>query len=126
MTISGSDWLVIIAGIAAIGLVNWYFLIGARPSEARVIASGLDQVIIVDGGYSPAAISAKAGQKLRLVFDRRDRGACSDEVVFPDFGVRRFLPTGAKTIIELTPEKAGRYEFTCGMSMHRGVIIAEA
>jgi plastocyanin domain-containing protein len=47
-------------------------------------------------------------------------------VVFPDFGIRRFIPTGKKTTIELTAAKPGRYEFTCGMSMHRGALIAEA
>jgi plastocyanin domain-containing protein len=79
----------------------------------------------VDGGYSPAVVKVKAGQPVRLVFDRRDSGSCSEEIVFPDFGVRKFLPSGAKTAVEVTPPRAGRYEFTCGMSMLRGAIVAE-
>jgi plastocyanin domain-containing protein len=59
------------------------------------------------------------------VFDRKDSSSCSEEVVFPDFGVRKFLPTGEKTTIEITPPKPGRYEFMCGMSMLRGTLIAE-
>jgi len=27
---SGTDWLVIVAGVAAIGWVNWYFFIASR------------------------------------------------------------------------------------------------
>jgi plastocyanin domain-containing protein len=79
----------------------------------------------VDGGYSPAVVRVKAGRPVRLVFDRKDSGSCSDEVVFPEFGVRRFLPTGKKTVVEVTPPKAGRYDFTCGMSMLRGALVAE-
>jgi hypothetical protein len=31
---SGTAWLVIIAGIAAIGWVNWYFFLASRRSRA--------------------------------------------------------------------------------------------
>ena len=122
MHVSGNEWLVLFAGATAILLVNWYFFVAGRTPT---LAAAAEQVILVDGGYSPAMLKVKVGKPVRLVFDRRDKGACSDEVVFPDFGVRRFLPTGEKTTIEITPPKAGRYDFTCGMSMHRGAIIAE-
>src|SRR5215213_6675462 len=117
--------LIILGGVAAIVWVNWYFFFAGRRANAAPVASG-EQVIIVNGGYSPATVKVKAGKAVRLVFDRRDTGACSDEVVFPDFGIRRFIPTGQKTTIEITPAQPGRYEFTCGMSMHRGAIVAEA
>ena len=122
---SGSTWLVILGGIAAIAWVNWYFFVAGKSAAAPAVA-GAEQTIIVDGGYSPSVVRVKAGRPVRLVFDRRDKGACSDEVVFPDFSVRRFTPTGVKTTIEVTPPKEGRYEFTCGMGMHRGALVAEA
>ena len=131
MTIGGTDWLVILAGIAAIGWVNWYFFVAGRtPALAAApatSASGVgvqEQVITVDGGYSPAVVRVSAGRPVRLIFDRRDSGSCSEEVVFPDFGIRRFLPTGERTAVEFTPPAPGRYEFTCGMSMLRGAIVA--
>jgi plastocyanin domain-containing protein len=132
--ISGMDWLVIFAGLAAIGWVNWYFFFAGRaPALAAVSAAtgtragsgAQEQVITVDGGYSPAVVRVKAGRPVRLVFDRKDSGSCSEEVVFPDFGLRKFLPTGEKTVVEVTPPKAGRYDFTCGMSMLRGALVAE-
>ena len=130
MMIRGIDGIVIAAGAAAIGWVNWYFFVAGRSPAPVVTAptSGAgpqEQVVTVDGGYSPAVLRVKAGRPVRLVFDRRDTGSCSEEVVFPDFGIRRFLPTGQKTVIEVTPPKAGRYEFTCGMSMLRGALVAE-
>ena len=116
------EWVVIGTGLAAIAWVNWYFFLAGRTPAS---VQGSEVVITVDGGYSPSTIRAKAGAPLRVVFDRRDTASCSDEIVFPDFGVRRFLPTGEKTTIEITPEKPGRYEFMCGMSMHRGTLIAD-
>lgn len=119
---NATDWAAIAGGLAGIALVNWYFF-GAGRQAATV--TGSEVLIVVDGGYAPATIRAQAGRPLRLVFDRQDNASCSDEVVFPDFGIRRFIPTGEKTTIEITPPRAGRYDFTCGMSMHRGAVIAE-
>ena len=117
-----TEWIVLAAGLAAIAWVNWYFFLAGR---APASVQGSEVVITVDGGYSPATIRAKAGAPLKVVFDRKDTASCSDEIVFPDFGVRKFLPTGEKTTIEITPPKPGRYDFMCGMSMHRGTLIAD-
>lgn len=128
-----TDWIAVLAGLAAIAWVNWYFLFAARSASGaaatiplpRSEGQAADVTITVDGGYSPSAIRVRSGQTVRLVFHRIDTASCSDEVVFPDFGVRRFLPTGDRTTIEITPPAPGRYPFTCGMSMHRGVLVAE-
>jgi plastocyanin domain-containing protein len=126
--LNATQWLVIFAGVAAIASVNWYFFIAGRSAAttATVTPRGTqEQVITVDGGYTPSVVRVRAGQPVKLVFDRRDTGSCSDEVVLSDFGVRRFLPTGKRTVIEVTPDHAGRYEFTCGMGMLHGALIAE-
>ena len=36
-----------------------------------------------------------------------------------------YLPAGERTAIELTPPAPGTYEFTCGMGMLRGRLVAE-
>ncbi len=116
-----TDWLVVAGGAAAIVWVNWYFFIAQRAS-----VTARDEVtIIVKGGYDPAVIRVKSGEPVKLVFDRQESSGCSEEVVFPDFGVRKFLPAFQKTAIELTAPKPGRYGFTCGMSMLHGSLIAE-
>ena len=122
---TGVEWGVVVGAIALIGWVNWYFFIAGR-SRALVAASAADEVVIVvDGGYSPSTVRVKAGRPSRLIFDRRDDSSCSEEVVIPAFNVRRYLPTGERTTIEITPQAAGRYPFTCGMAMLRGTIIAD-
>src|SRR5215203_365975 len=121
-----TDWIVIAAGLGAIAWVNWYFFAARRPVIVAGVAGGLQEVTVaVRGGYEPATIRVKAGTPVRLVFDRQESSGCSEEVVFGDFGIRRFLPAFQKTPIELTTATPGTYEFTCGMSMLRGRIIAE-
>jgi plastocyanin domain-containing protein len=123
-----ADWIVIAAGLAAIAWVNWYFFFASRGVAVAAPALGgapSEVVITVDGGYSPALVRVKAGRPVRLVFDRKDTSSCSEEVVFPDFGIRKFLPTGERTPIVITPKAPGRYEFMCGMSMLHGAVVAE-
>jgi plastocyanin domain-containing protein len=123
-----ADWIVIAGGVAAIAWVNWYFFIAQRSAvrAAAVDPGSVPEVsIIVKGGYDPAVIRVKAGQPVRLVFDRQETSSCSEEIVFPDFGVKKFLPAFEKTTVEVTPPSAGRYGFTCGMSMLHGSLIAE-
>ncbi|MDB4884310.1 MAG: hypothetical protein JWL95_3076 [Gemmatimonadetes bacterium] len=127
---STMDWLVTTLAVAAIGWVNWYFFVAGRrvaPATDGAAANGPSEVrITVRGGYDPSTIRVRAGKPVRLVFDRQETSGCSEEVVFPAFGIRTFLPTGKPTTIEITPPSPGRYEFMCGMSMLRGAIVAEA
>ena len=67
----------------------------------------------------------RAGQPVRLDFHRTETSGCTEEVVIPDFGIRTFLKPFATTSVEFTPERPGSYEFTCGMGMVRGRIIAD-
>ncbi len=121
------DWLVVGSGLALILLINWYFFFSAEGAASVSTGSmGVAVVpIVVQGGYSPATVRVPRGAPVRLVFDRREESSCSEEVVFPDFGIRRFLPAHEKTTVELTPGTAGRFPFTCGMSMLRGTLVVE-
>lgn len=124
---STSQLLVLIGGLAAILWVNWYFFLARRSAAvAGVSDRGIQQsTIVVKGGYSPAEIKVRRGLPVRLVFDRQETAGCSEEIVFPAFGIRKFLPAHQKTSVEFTPDHAGTFEFTCGMSMLRGKLVVE-
>lgn len=125
---SGSEWAVVAAGLAALAWVNWYFfLAGSGPvAVASVGVRGVQEHrVVVRGGYQPAQVQVRAGVPVRLVFDRQEDSSCSEEVVLPEFGVRRFLPAHTETPIEFTPQRPGRFEFTCGMGMLRGAVVVE-
>lgn len=119
--------LILVAGIAAILLVYWYFFMAPKAAvAARASANGSQEVrITVEGGYSPSVIRVKQGTPVRLVFDRKEKSPCSDEVVISEFGIRRFLKPFEQTVVEFTPTKPGSYDFTCGMSMLRGQVEVE-
>ena len=122
-----SQLLVLLGGIIAILAVNWYFFVAGRSAAVAVAGTrGIQEAaIIVLGGYEPAVIKVRAGQPVRLTFDRQETSSCSEEIVFPDFGIRKFLPAHQKTTLEFTPARPGTYDFTCGMSMLRGKLIVE-
>lgn len=124
---SGLELLVLGGALGGIAWVNWFFFLARRATGTAVAsASGMQEVAIaVQGGYEPAVIKVKRGQPVRLIFDRQETSGCSEEVVFPQFGIKRFLPAFEKTAVEFTPETSGAYEFTCGMSMLRGKLIVE-
>jgi plastocyanin domain-containing protein len=120
------DALVILVAVAAIVLVNWYFLFSRRaaPATAAVVADGIQEATVrVEGGYVPAVVEVAAGRRVRLTFDRRETNPCSEELVLPAFNIRRELPAFAQTVVEFTPHTPGRYEFTCGMGMLHGAIV---
>lgn len=127
MVLSVTDALVVLLGLAAIVWVNWYFLFAGRRRAQVAQASGGTQVVNIQvlGGYDPSTVRVRPGLPVRLVFERRESAGCSEEVVLPDLGIRRFLPPFERTTVELTPQKPGSYEFTCGMGMLRGRLIVE-
>lgn len=124
---SADQMLVLAAGIAAILWINWYFFVAGRGDGVRAGNSGGVQTVevLVEGGYEPAVIRATAGTPLRLAFNRQETSSCSEEVVIPEFGVRRFLPAFETTEVEIVPVDPGEYEFTCGMGMLRGRLVVE-
>lgn len=118
---------VLIGGILLIGFVIWYFFAPRKGTTVDVGHSGVQEIsIMVKGGYSPDVVIVKPGIPVRLNFYRDETAACSEQVVFSDFGIVRDLPAFQHTTIEFTAEKPGEYTFTCGMNMMRGKLVAHA
>ena len=123
-----TNLMILLGGLAAILFVIWWFLVVPRRRTAApgvAAAPGSEIVIAVRGGYDPAVVRVPAGAPVRLVFDRQEDSSCSEEVVIPDLGVRKFLPAFARTTVGITAPAPGTYEITCGMGMLHGRLIAE-
>lgn len=114
--------LVSLGGLFGIGWLLWFFFAASRRASMSATSAGGIQVVTisVDGGYAPSVVELRVGVPTRLRFARKDSGTCTEEVQLPDFGIRRFLPSGAVTDIEFTPKEPGSFEFSCGMGMIRG------
>ena len=122
---SAMQIIVVLGALAAIAWVNWYFFVAEpRPRAASVETGGTQKVTItVHGGYEPAAVRVRRGVPVQITFDRQEESGCTEEVVFPDFGVKRFLPAFERTTVELTPQQSGTFPFACGMGMLHGRLI---
>jgi plastocyanin domain-containing protein len=94
-----------------------------RRSKAPATGATRETLVRVRGGYHPSVIHAPAGIPVRLVFLREETAACSEQVVFPDFGKSAMLPPGRKVNVSLSACPPGTYEFTCAMGILRGCLV---
>ncbi len=122
-----AELIVTLAGLALAAFVLWYFFFSPRPMATAVSsAGGVQEVTItVKGGYSPDNIEVERGRLVQLSFYRDEENSCSEELLMPDFSVRRDLPAFKTTLVELLPQQAGSYVFTCGMGMLRGTLVVK-
>lgn len=122
-----ADVLVLVIGLGLIAGIAWFFW-GPRTggTRAALASSGYQEaMVLVKGGYTPDMIVVQHGKPVRLTFRREETAACSEMVVFGDFGKSAKLPTGQSVPVEIVPERPGEYEFACQMGMIRGKLIVE-
>ena len=118
----------VVVVIAAAGLSAglWRFFFGAKDASRAELRGGVQEVTVtVKGGYSPDIIEVERGKPVQLSFYRDEENSCSEELLMPDFSIRRDLPAFKTTLVELLPEKAGTFTFTCGMGMLRGSLVVK-
>jgi Cu+-exporting ATPase len=116
-----SDRVAALAAGLALLVFLYVFFFGKQRAPAQPPPTGPQEItIVVAGGYKPDGIVAKKGMPLKLIFDRRESNPCTDEIVFPEFAIRRPLAANAKTVIEVTPAREGEFPFSCGMNMLHG------
>ena len=123
-----TEIIVLVSGVLLVGFVVWFFFLSERErGRAESDAAGVQRIkVTVKGGYTPDVIVLKKGVPAELSFYRDEVSSCSEEVVLPDFGLSRRLPAFETTTVRLTPERAGEFTITCGMSMLHGKLVVEA
>jgi len=120
--------LVTATGLILIGAIVWFFwLKRAVGTRAALTSSGYQEatILVKDGVYTPDTIVVDHGKPVRLTFRREEATACSETVVFDDFGKSAQLPQGELVPVELMPDEPGRFGFACQMGMYRGTLIVE-
>lgn len=110
--------LVTIAGVISIGGIYWFFF--GKKEEATLIGDTL--TIIVDGGYKPDSIRIHKDKPVQLTVIRRDKNSCLEEIIFPDYKIKEFLPLNTPVSITLSPPHLNKSDFHCGMNMYHGKI----
>ena len=122
-----SDAWAILGGLLAIAAIAWFFWGPRRGGVRATTTQGgyQEAMILVKGGYTPSVVVVQHGRPVRLNFRREETTACSEMVLFGDFGKSAHLPQGQLVPIEFVPDKAGTFEFSCQMGMFRGKLVVE-
>jgi len=90
---------------------------------ATTDADGVQRITVnTDGSYDPNVIKLKAGVPAEITF--KAASGCMGQVMSEDLGFFEDLTSGDKTV-KLDGLTAGTYEFSCGMQMVFGQIVAE-
>ncbi len=103
-------------------------VIGGTPAGSAQYQTGADGVVevplvIENTRFVPQTVRIPADTPVRLLVDRREANACSDQVALPQLGVLVDVAPFAVTPIELPATKAGSYTLTCGMGMMAGQLV---
>ena len=110
--------IVNLIGLSLIGLIVWWFWI-KKPQSSKV-TSDVVEIIVENGVYTPSRIEVKLGQAVKLSFLRKDPSPCAEKVVFDELNLSFDLPMNKPILVNLKPEQAGEYAFTCQMKMYVG------
>ena len=113
--------IVNLIGFSLIVLIVWWFWI-KKPKSFKA-ASNVIEVIVENGVYTPSRIEIKSGQAVKLSFLRKDPSPCAEKVIFDELGLSFDLPMNKPVLVDIQPEQAGEYAFTCQMKMYVGSLI---
>ena len=113
--------LVAIGSLGGIAFTYWFFLMKKEDEAIVVKENSID--IVVEGGYSPNAISVPKNTPTTINFIRKDPSSCLEEIVIPEFKIKKYLALNKTTPIKINRTKTGTFEKSCGMNMFHGKFI---
>jgi hypothetical protein len=116
---------VLVVTAVAVGWLAWER--SRKPRRVVMLTTDgfQEATIVVRNGYHPETIRVRAGQPVRLVFQRLDDRPCSSRVYLAEPPLSRYLPPFVATAIVFTPSRIGTFLFTCEEGRYRGRIIVE-
>jgi sulfite exporter TauE/SafE len=103
----------------------------ANATTTASFTKGADGVVevplaIVNTEYVPETVNVPANVPVRLIVDRKESNACSDQLVINAANVKIDLTANGVTKVELPALPAGSYPMTCGMGMMSGTLLVGA
>ena len=61
----------------------------------------------------------------KLVFNRTNPSSCLTKVRSTDLNFEQDLPLNEDVTISIAPDKAGEYDYSCGMGMFHGKVVVK-
>ena len=117
----------IFIALILIAFIVWWFFGKHTESAGKstIVNDEQTATIVVNGGYSPSTVILKKGIPAQVNFDMHDSTACLSHVVFEQLGVNEDLTKQKITTVNIPTDKAGTYNFACGMDMFHGKVIVK-
>lgn len=81
--------------------------------------------VTVAGGYELEVVTLKQGVPAELTFTRTNEKGCLDVVHSKELGFETELPLNQPQTVTVPTDKAGEYQFSCGMDMFFGKVVVE-
>jgi sulfite exporter TauE/SafE/copper chaperone CopZ len=100
-----------------------------QPATKAVVAAGHDpNVQLVDGrqivrmrvngfDYEPSQFTITQNIPVEWVIDGTQAGGCAQVITAPDLNITEYLPRQGTKTISFTPERVGKFRFSCTMGM---------
>ena len=82
-------------------------------------------VALTEDGYQPTTFKLRRGIPAQITFIRKVSATCGTQVVFPEYDIKRALPLNEPVILEFTPNRSGKFTFSCGMGMLRVSLVVQ-
>ncbi len=101
---------------------------GAETSQSDGYVVGADgiaevKLTIRNTRFEPEVLNIPADRPVRILVDRQEGNACSEQIALPQLGVLQDVGAFAVTPVELPPTPEGTYTLTCGMGMMSGQLV---
>lgn len=99
-------------------------VIYTQQSTPTVSTDGYQELTIdiLNSGYSPNKLQVKQNVPVRLTLQTKETYSCASEFILPAFNLKARLRATDTKVLEFTPDKKGRFAFSCGMGMYTGVL----
>jgi plastocyanin domain-containing protein len=96
----------------------------ARMGGAQAPAVGqVEKIRVTQQGLNPGEVMLRRKMPVRLTFVRETAETCATEINVEELGIHVALPLNEPVSVEITPARAGKFEFGCGTDKFRGVIV---
>ena len=104
-------------------------IVGGQPvavdeSQFKTGADGVVEVplVIENVQFQPSTLAIPADKPVRLIIERREDNACSEQLNIPQLGILAPLTPNGTTVVDIPAAAAGSYQLTCQMGMMSGTL----
>jgi uncharacterized protein len=94
------------------------------PGDCPEIVDGVQNIIIniTSSGYDPKYLKVKKGIPVKLTIASHGVYSCALAFVMKEFKIETMLDPTDSEVYTFTPNKSGKYIFSCSMGMYSGIL----